>query len=161
MNKTVYLFCGPPGGGKTTIAKSMMLDIPFGGETAYISRDEIRFELLKEGEDYFAHEDEVFNTFVDRINHALGSDCCANIFIDATHLSEKSRNKTLDRLHLAEDTILIPVSVRPPLERCLEQNALRSGLARVPETAIRNMYASYKEPTYKEKYNYHYIIHKG
>lgn len=162
MAKTIYLMCGPAGGGKSTevgVMASILRNEGLGYKI--ISRDAIRFAMLKEGEDYFKYENEVFEQFVAQINDALGSERYSYVFADATHLNEKSRNKTLDRLHLSEDTIIIPVSVRPPLERCIEQNDRRSGLAYVPETVIRRMYESYKAPTYQEKYNYHYIIHKG
>ena len=161
MTKTLYLMCGVPGGGKSTIARSMAEELKTEGRTAIVSRDAIRFAMLKDGEDYFKYENEVFNQFINQINDALASESCSYIFIDATHLNEKSRNKTLDRLHLTEDTIIIPVSVRPPLDQCIEQNSRRTGRALVPESVIRKMYESYKAPTYQEKYSYHYIMHKG
>ncbi len=158
MTKTLYLMCGVPGGGKSTIARSMAEDLRSEGRATIISRDEIRFNMLKEGDDYFKYEDEVFNTFINQINNAIDSNCIPNIFIDATHLNEKARNKVLDRLHLNDDVWIVPVDVRPPLERCIEQNDRRSGLAHVPESVIRKMYASYQPPTYHEKYFYHTII---
>ena len=154
--------CGPPGGGKSfeiQLMTSVLRNEGLGYKV--ISRDAIRFAMLKDGEDYFKYENEVFDQFINQINDALASECYSHIFADATHLTEKARNKTLDRLHLTEDVIIIPVSVRPTLERCIEQNNRRSGLAHVPESAIRRMYESYKAPTYQEKYNYHYIMHKG
>ena len=162
MNKILYIMCGPPGGGKSTEVEVMTSALREEGlGYKIISRDTIRFAMLKDGEDYFKYENEVFNQFINQINDALASEYYSYIFVDATHLTEKARNKTLDRLHLTKETIIIPVSVRPPLARCIEQNAQRTGRAFVPETALRNMYDSYKEPTYQEKYNYHYIIRKG
>jgi hypothetical protein len=108
--------CCPPGGGKSfeiQIMTSILRDEGLGYKI--VSRDAIRFAMLKDGEDYFKYENEVFNQFINQINDALASESCSYIFIDATHLNEKSRNKTLDRLHLTEDTIIIPISVRPPL----------------------------------------------
>ena len=46
---------GCPGSGKSTWAKKHLPD------TYYVSRDEVRFSLLQDGEDYFSHEKEVFN----------------------------------------------------------------------------------------------------
>ena len=54
---TLYILCGPSGCGKTTWAEQFMSDDE---DVRYVSRDEIRFSLLKEGEDYFAHEREIF-----------------------------------------------------------------------------------------------------
>ena len=158
MTITLYLMCGVPGGGKSTIARSMAEKLKSEGPTAIISRDEIRFGMLKEGDDYFKYENEVFDEFINQINRAIDSKSIPNIFIDATHLNEKARNKVLDRLHLNDNVWIVPVSVRPPLERCIEQNDRRSGLAHVPESAIRKMHASYQPPTYHEKYFYHMII---
>lgn len=162
MSKTIYIMCGPPGGGKSfeiQVMTSILRDEGLGYKI--VSRDAIRFAMLKDGEDYFKYENEVFNQFINQINDALATESCSYIFIDATHLNEKSRNKTLDRLHLTEDTIIIPISVRPPLDQCIEQNNRRTGRALVPESVIRKMYESYKAPTYQEKYSYHYIMHKG
>ena len=66
---------------------------------AHISRDEIRFSMVREDEDYFAHEDEVVKEFHRKAQEAIDGEPLV-IFIDATHLSEKSRNATLDALNL-------------------------------------------------------------
>ena len=79
------------GSGKTTWGRthSSLCD-------RYVSRDDIRFYLLKDGEDYFAHEDEVLKLFYERINEALekGSD----VFADATHLTAAARKKFLSNI---------------------------------------------------------------
>ena len=162
MSKFLYIMCGPPGGGKS-FEIQLMASVLRNEGLSYkiVSRDAIRFAMLKDGEDYFKYENEVFDQFINQINDALASKSYSHIFADATHLTEKARNKTLDRLHLTEDVVIIPVSVRPPLDQCIEQNNRRAGRAHVPESAIRRMYESYKAPTYQEKYNYHYIMHKG
>ena len=58
----LYISCGVPGSGKSTFLKNHTKP-----NEAIISRDEIRFNLLKDGEDYFSHENEVFDKFVDNI----------------------------------------------------------------------------------------------
>ena len=67
----LYISCGVPGSGKSTF-----LNKTKGEEEVVISRDEIRFSLLKEGEAYFAHEEEVFrifcNTIAENINKSRG-----------------------------------------------------------------------------------------
>ena len=58
--KTLLLMCGAPGSGKTYWAKKAMgLQ---GGEIPikYFSRDEVRFEMVPEDEEYFSKEDAVF-----------------------------------------------------------------------------------------------------
>ena len=54
----LYILCGPSGSGKTTWANTNDMQ-----DVMYVSRDEVRMRYLKEGEDYFSHEKEVFKTF--------------------------------------------------------------------------------------------------
>ena len=53
MTKTLWLMCGAPGSGKSWFAKNILKT---DDTWQYISRDEIRFSLIKEGEDYFGKE---------------------------------------------------------------------------------------------------------
>lgn len=103
-----------------------------------ISRDAVRFSMLKNGQDYFANEKAVFNEFVHQINEAmeLGID---EVFVDATHINEASRKKVLNRLLPDPHTNLQFIEIECPLEVALARNAKREGLARVPDSAIMNM----------------------
>ena len=63
----LYILCGPSGCGKSTWAKTderMQ-------HCAYVSRDEVRLSILKDEEEYFAHEKEVFAKFVNIIANYL------------------------------------------------------------------------------------------
>ena len=142
---------GIPASGKSTYARKLAERTG----AVYISRDEIRFSLLKDEEDYFAHEDEVLNIFYSRINEALASknSCIA----DATHLSKKSRLQTLNQIKCKNISIIL-IMMDTPLSECLERNMKRVGRAKVPETAIRNMYLSLKAPIGKELDYYDKII---
>jgi predicted kinase len=121
-----------------------------------ISRDGIRFSMLKDSDDYFAHEDEVFAEFRRQIQAAIDEDVEMNIFVDATHLSEKARNKTLDGLRL-EGVDLYAVAMDIPMGVCLDQNEQREGRAYVPRSVIRRMWYQYQPPTENEKYKYHIL----
>ena len=151
--KTLLLMCGAPGSGKTYWAKKAMglqgNEIPI----KYFSRDEVRFEMVPEDEEYFSKEDAVFKEWIRRIQEALDSDEDCYVIADATHVSPKSRAKTLDSLRLG-DTSIITVSCNPGLKVCLEQNAQRTGRARVPDVAIRQMHYNFVEPQEGEKYKY-------
>ena len=57
--KQLYLMMGAPGSGKSTWIKNHL-----NSQDVYISRDEIRFAKLKDGEDYFAHEGNVYAEFL-------------------------------------------------------------------------------------------------
>ena len=159
---TLWLVCGPAGAGKSTWIKGKVKEyLNQGIDAVWLSRDATRFSLLKEDEDYFAREDEVLKTWISNINKAINLNI-ANVFVDATHLNEKSRNAVLDELNL-ENYIIRVVNFRTPLYTCLEQNEKRKGMERayVPRGVIRRMYIQFKPATYDEKYKYTDIIDVG
>lgn len=121
--KTIWMICGPSACGKTTYCKASASE-----NSAYISRDEIRFSLLEEGEDYFAHEKEVLKKFYEATANALKSDV-EEIYVDATFLTPKVRRKVINMAR--GKAVVIAVDMGETLETSLERNALRSGLARV------------------------------
>lgn len=156
MRKTLYLMCGPAGTGKSTyVSKKIISEDKF---CHHSSRDTIHFGLLKEGEHYFAREDEVFDLFCEDINETLHSDLYDCVFADATHLTAKSRQKTLDKLDLKNINI-VPVFMEVPYVETLRRNSERTGRKFVPEKVITNMFQTYTIPTFGEnKYDYAYII---
>ena len=142
----LYILCGPSGSGKTTWAEKFMYE---NEDIRYVSRDDIRYSILKEGEDYFAHEKEVFKKFVGTITETLidGFDVIA----DATHLNEFSRRKLTQAIDMRfTDYEIVYVVFSTSLETCLERNSNRVGRKNVPETVIRNMFRDAKEPSYDE-----------
>ena len=156
MRKTLYLMCGPAGTGKSTyVSKKVISDDRF---CHHSSRDAIRFGLLKEGEHYFAREDEVFDLFCEDINETLHCDLYDCVFADATHLTVQSRQKTLDKLDL-KNIDIVPVFMEVPYAETLRRNSERTGRKFVPEKVITNMFQTYTIPTFGEnKYDYAYII---
>ena len=143
-SKKIYILCGVPGSGKSTWARKQIEELD--GKGIIISRDVIRFSMLGEDDAYFAHEDEVFNEFIRQVQEAINDQEHTSIFIDATHLNEKNRNKVLSRLWHMDKDVVIGVYFDIPLEECLRRNALRTGRALVPETVIKNMYESLTKP---------------
>ena len=154
--------CGPAGSGKSTWAKKQIAECKY--PCVYVSRDEVRAEFLSdEDKNIFAYEDDVFDEFCRRIAVALESvDGPDVVFADATHLSEKARNKVLDRLDVSHVDIY-PVSFRLPLAQILNQNENRRGNVRtyVPRSVIRRMYYQWQPPTEGEKYTYKHILLVG
>ena len=152
--KKLYLMCGPAGSGKSTWIRCNAN----AGTSAHISRDRIRFKMVKEDEYYFSRENEVYMEFTRQIMKAIACEWVDEIYVDATHLTKKSREKLvreIDNVCIPFD--LIAVIVKPELEQCIEQNAQRSGREFVPETVIRNMYKSFQHPL-KDNLNYEMII---
>ena len=144
----LYLLVGIPGSGKSTWIRDHIHDYD-----SLISRDTIRFLLVKENEEYFSRENEVFEQFIENIQACLTSDDW-DIYVDATHLNEKARNKVLDRLDIPDDVAIIPVYFDVCPEVALQRNARREGRARVPDSVILNMYGSLTPPSFKEKHKY-------
>ena len=146
----LYILCGPSGCGKSTWAHNFLMENdPLFQDFRPVSRDEIRFSMLKEGEDYFAHEKEVFKTFADTIRHTLidGFDVIA----DATHLNEFSRRKLTQAIDMYfRDYEIIYVVFNVDADTCVERNKNREGRANVPENVIRNMCRDFREPSLDE-----------
>ncbi len=129
----------------------------------WISRDKVRFSLISEDEEYFSREDEVFDTFISWINQALANPDIENIFIDATHLNEKSRDRTLRRLNKSNIAELNSVCFLTPLKICLQRNEKRTGRERVPRSAVRRMFFSFTptNPLYENFSNIIFVDANG
>jgi len=142
----LYILCGVPGCGKSTWAWNFIKNDE---GTLWASRDEIRYSIIKDNEDYFSHEKEVFRKFVGTIQASLvdGSDTIA----DATHLNEFSRRKLTQSIDMFfTDYEIKYVVFNVDLNTCLKRNAQREGRAVVPENIVRNMYRDFRPPTLDE-----------
>lgn len=151
--KKVFLLSGIPGSGKSTWVRNHLTPT-----SEWISRDRVRFAIVSEDEEYFSHEDEVFDTFIAYINQMLNDPNKDTIYIDATHLNKASRWKTLNKLHLSKVTELNSVCFITPLDICQERNLRRSGREIVPETVINNMFKSFVIPNKNEGFDHVYTI---
>lgn len=144
----LYMLCGPSGAGKSTWARKFIED-HVEDDIRYVSRDEIRFSIIQNGEDYFSHETEVFRKFVGTIGETLidGFDVIA----DATHLNRFSRRKVTQALDMRKiDYQIVYVAFNVTVDTCIERNANREGLANVPEQVIRNMCKDFRVPSLDE-----------
>lgn len=140
----LILMMGIPGSGKTTIAKKLFNS----HRDCYISRDEVRFSIISDEEEYFSKENQVFAEFVKRINDAILT-TPRFVVADATHLNMKSRHKLLSQIKNKIDGIYI-IYVDVPINTALDRNNYREGRSKVPETAIRNMWNSIQFPQVNE-----------
>lgn len=124
----------------------------------WISRDNVRFSIVREDEEYFSHEDDVFDTFINYINQTLEDPKIEYIFIDATHINYRSRHKTLSRVRMNNVEELNCVCFTTPLAVCLDRNGKRSGRERVSDAVVSNMFNSFDFPTEKEKFNHIFTV---
>jgi len=157
--KTLYIMCGIPGSGKTHYAKNHL--IPH-AHYSYISRDEIRFDLVGENEDYFSKEKEVYRLFVAEIIHALKNPLNDCVVADATHINWASRKKLINaiskELPLDNRLNIVPIVIRTKLATCLKRNHQRKGRAVVPDEVIEKMYHRFLDPTW-DPFNYDGIMY--
>lgn len=144
MKNKLYIMSGVQGSGKSTFAKTYF------PEAEYISRDEIRFSLVGENEEYFSKEDQVYDMFVGKINLALKEG--KNVVADATHLNPKSRLKLLACLNfIPGETQINVIYMQVPLAECIIRNENRKGTrSYVPSSVIIRMYKALKKPNFEE-----------
>lgn len=140
---TLYIYCGIPGSGKSYYAKNVQ------SKVHYISRDEIRFNMVEENEEYFSKEKAVFKLFSTSIAKVLekGQDVIA----DATHISKASRAKLIRAIDNYFSKYKIACIVfDTPFEVCCERNAGREGRARVPDEVMRRFRSGWEFPEREE-----------
>ena len=144
-----YLMCGVPGAGKSTWIKEHVKP-----GTAVISRDAIRFSLLRPGDPYFSKENIVLHHLWDQINGALSDG--RDVICDQTSLTRKSRKFILSHI-TGYDTCNI-IWIDSGLEDALAHNELRKGtIAYVPPVKIREMFWQFEEPSYKEGFDHIFL----
>ena len=149
MRKPIlYILCGIPGSGKSTWAEQYMREHEE-EDIRYVSRDEIRFSLIKNESNYFAHEREVYAKFAGTITQTLvdGFDVIA----DATHINHFSRRKLTSQIDkIFTDYNIIYVVFYTNVEDCINRNKARKGREKVPDDIIVNMCKNWKSPYLKE-----------
>ena len=152
---TLYVLCGIPGCGKSTWVKNRMAEntSSIGPKWVYVSRDEVRFSMIKEEDDYFSKEKQVFEEFVNRLCGNLSDAYIRNVIADATHLNEISRDKLINAIRRKRPNLPLHITMvyfDVSLEICKFRNAKREGRARVPNEVMDKMYNSLQFPRLRE-----------
>lgn len=143
--RELFIICGIPGSGKSTFLRNYVKE----HSSIVVSRDAIRFSLLKENSDYFEYEPIVEQMFYNGIIKALqlGYD----VFADQSSISPAARKKLLSRVCSYKKVNAI--YVKTPLEICIKRNNFRIGRARVPKEVILDMHKHFSPPTFEEGFD--------
>lgn len=138
----LYIVCGIPGAGKSTTIKEKFGTEITSQDYLIISRDKIRFGLLKDGDAYFEHEPIVEEMFYKGITKALrlGYDVVA----DQSSINPKSRKKLINKV--AGYTEINAIWVDTPIEKCIERDSKRTGWTQVGEKVIKKMAKDFIPP---------------
>lgn len=146
-NKTLYVMVGIPGSGKSTFINTHCQS-----DWKIVSRDQVRFSIVKENEEYFSKEKKVFKTFIEEIVRGL-KDYDVTV-ADATHLNQGSRLKLLNSLGANLKGVRVEAIVlRTSLDTALARNSQRIGRELVPEDAIKSMSNNFTFPKFEEGFD--------
>ena len=148
--KTLYMLVGAPGSGKTYYAKNNLIN----DNCKYVSRDDVRFEIIKDDEEYFAHENKVYKEFIHRIKTALKD---SDVIADATHLNWASRRKLINAIGM-NDIDIIPIVLNTDIKTTIKQNKMRTGRSVVPDKVIYQMKARMTDPA-TDPFEYKEVIY--
>ncbi len=149
MSAHLYVLVGAPGSGKSTWARNKIETLFTKAEYVYVSRDSIRFNLVKENEDYFSKEKDVFNEMIRQVVKGLREEL--NVFVDATHLNHASRERLINSINQYYTHYVITfVFFDVCLAVCLKRNRERSGRERVPEEQVVQMFDRMIPPAVEE-----------
>ena len=147
----LYLMVGAPASGKSTYAREFSKNHK--SRIKIVSRDAIRFSMVKDGSPYFSKEKAVFKEFVKEINEGLDE---GDVIADATHINEVSRMKLINKVDLSKCKVSCIV-VNTDESTAIKRNHLRDGRTRVPDSVISENYARFTHPK-TDKFHYHKII---
>ncbi|MBQ2591854.1 MAG: ATP-binding protein [Candidatus Riflebacteria bacterium] len=154
MSRKLYIMCGVSGSGKSTFLSKYIEN----QENCFvISRDKIRFALLKDSDDYFKYESIVKKMFYSGITAALqmGYD----VFADQTSLTIAARRKLVGNVQGFSGVNAIWIDT--PLVTCIEQDSQREGRAFVGARKITTMFNSFIPPSFKEGFSQIFRYHDG
>ena len=117
----LYLMVGAPSSGKSTYAREFRKERT--PSPIIVSRDAIRFSMVKDDSPYFSKEKAVFKEFVREINEGLDE---GDVIADATHINEVSRMKVINKVDLSKCKVSCIVLLTDELT-AIKRNHLREG----------------------------------
>ena len=135
--RVILYTVGLPASGKSYWAKKLVASDP--NRWKRINRDDTRWMLHGDAHDYTnkKHEQIVTDVINVSIQEALKSNY--DVILDNTHLRECDRTSIHNIAQEWGDCTVVQQTFMCPVETCLERNAGRQGLARVPDEVILKM----------------------
>lgn len=151
--KKLYILSGVPGCGKSTWARKMVEN---DNSIEIVSRDKIRFSMVKEENGYFSQEDKVFNRYVEDIILSLLNLMNTATIADATQVNAISRAKLVMAIQkrwpdFENEVDIIIVYFHVPFETCVARNNTRTGRECVPMDAMKRMNRQHELPAIEYK----------
>ena len=151
--KKLYILSGVPGCGKSTWARKMVEN---DNSIEIVSRDKIRFSMVKEENGYFSQEDKVFNRYVEDIILSLLNLMNTATIADATQVNAISRAKLVMAIQkrwpdFENEVDIIIVYFHVPFETCVARNNTRTGREYVPMDAMKRMNRQHELPAIEYK----------
>ena len=139
--RTFILLSAIPGAGKSTWARQFKSE---NKNTFIVSSDEIRKERFG-AVNNFQHEQEVWQIFLDTINHYAETMDEVTVIADATNLENRFREFYCKGTPKFDKHILVLFDV--PYEVCLIQNQMRTSDRIVPLHAMERMKSQLEFPS--------------
>lgn len=148
---TLIVMVGVPGSGKDyQIENSEFLYADGEVKRKVVSRDLVRYEIVKESEEYFSHEKDVFEQYIFQISNALKKNRA--VIANATQANYGSRKKLLHAIDekFGRDYNIVMYCIICDYETADRRNKQREGRAVVPEKAMMEMFNNFAVPSFKE-----------
>lgn len=148
---TLIVMVGVPGSGKDyQIENSELLYADGEVKREVVSRDLVRYEIVKESEEYFSHEKDVFEQYILQISNALKKNRV--VIANATQANYGSRKKLLHAIDekFGRDYNIVMYCIICDYETADRRNKQREGRAVVPEKAMMEMFNNFAIPNLKE-----------
>lgn len=124
---TLYLFCGSPGSGKTTISKQMA--------------EQYNAERISFDERHYIRHTDMILPIVEALTDGK------NVIADSVFSHVKQRTAILDAVQDIQCKKVL-VYMTTPLDECLRRNANRKN--RLPDFVVESFYQTFEPPTLSE-----------
>jgi predicted kinase len=132
--RTILVLRGLPGCGKSTFAKELLKKEP--DRWKRFNRDDLRAMV---DDSRWSKDNELFIVEIQEILVKAALHAGYDVVLDNTHLVPQTINKIYKLAESIGDVKVIEKGFNVSIQECLSRNALRTGVARVPDKVIHDM----------------------